>query len=141
MFCPNCGHEMKDDEKYCSNCGAHVENGKAVNRNNVYTSYNAGRAMNEKEKEYGLVAMICGIASLVIPYVNIILAVVALIFAGRCQVDSNNFAKIGKITAIIGLILSIITILVTILWIVLLAVGLIKGPSYGGGTIYYAYHF
>lgn len=140
MFCPNCGHEMKDDEKYCSNCGAHIVDGKAVNKADAYTAYNASRAVNEKEKETGLISMICGIASLVVPYINLILAIIALIFAGRCNVDSNNFAKIGKITAIIGLVLSILIILFTILWVVLVVAGVIRGSGTVDGTIYYTFH-
>ena len=44
MFCPNCGENVKDNEKYCSNCGADINaikktlNGSIMKQNNNTTS-------------------------------------------------------------------------------------------------------
>mgnify|MGYP004689339431 CR=1 FL=1 len=131
MFCPKCGYEIKEEDRFCPNCGAHIIDGKVADSPNAHKSYYAKAAYDEKEKENGLISLICGIASLVVPYLNLVLAIIALVFARRCNVDENNFAKAGKITGIIGLVLSILVIFLTIVWVVMFVVGAIAGA--GGG--------
>ena len=81
---------------------------------------NAGRGA-------AITSMILGIASVAGSWTTVIggiLAIVALIFAGKAKAAGNRsiFAKVGRITGIIGLIVAIITILVAaiyfIFWII-----------------------
>ena len=83
MFCPNCGHEIKINETFCSNCGAKIVNGKAVfDKPKPATVVHA-----EQDKENAIVSLVCGIASLIIPYLNIVLGIVAIVFAKKVEVN------------------------------------------------------
>lgn len=114
MFCPNCGHEIKINETFCSNCGAKIENGKAVfDKPKPTTSVHA-----EQDKEYAIVSLVCGIASLIIPYLNIVLGIIAIVFAKKVKVNTN-FSSAGRTTGICGIVLGSLYIILSIVWIVL----------------------
>lgn len=121
MFCPNCGQEMKDDLKFCPNCGAQIENGKIV------STKEDGNHKNEVDREYELVSMVCGIMSLIIPFINLILGIVACVFAGKVQ-NKTSYSKTGKITGIIGIVFGSLWILGMIFWIVIVIIGAM-GPT------------
>lgn len=64
-------------------------------------------------KAKSIVCMALGIASIVLSYgygTGLVCAIVSLVLGGQCAKEGvqNQFTKVGKITAIIGLILSII---------------------------------
>ena len=66
-----------------------------------------------QSKGKSIACMVTGIASIVASYgygVGLICAIVSLILGAQCKKDGvqNQFTKVGKITAIIGLILSIV---------------------------------
>lgn len=114
MFCPNCGHEIKINETFCSNCGAKIVNGKAVfDKPKPATVVHA-----EQDKENAIVSLVCGIASLIIPYLNIVLGIVAIVFAKKVEVNTN-FSKAGRTTGICGIVLGSLYIILSIVWIVL----------------------
>lgn len=128
MYCPNCGHEMKDDEKFCPCCGARIDNGKVV-----FQRETTG-AEKERNREYGLICMICGILSLILPVLNLPLSIVALAFAKKCNPE-DPFTKTGRITGIIGLILSIISYVFAIIYVVLLVLGIISSVGGVAGSV------
>lgn len=114
MFCPNCGHEIKINETFCSNCGAKIVNGKAVfDKPKPSTSVHAGQ-----DKDNAVVSLVCGIASLIIPYLNIILGIVAIVFAKKVEVNTN-LSKAGRTTGICGIVLGSLYIILSIVCIVL----------------------
>lgn len=119
MFCPNCGHEIKINETFCSNCGAKIVNGKAVFDNpKPTTSVHA-----EQDKDNAIISMVCGILSLIIPYLDIVLGVVAVVFAKKVTINTN-FSKAGRVTGICGIVLGSLYVLLTIAWIVLIIIGI-----------------
>lgn len=114
MFCPNCGHEIKINETFCSNCGAKIVNGKAVfDKPKPSTSVHAGQ-----DKDNAVVSLVCGIASLIIPYLNIVLGIVAIVFAKKVKVNTN-LSTAGRTTGICGIVLGSLYIILTIVCIVL----------------------
>ncbi len=121
MFCPNCGHEMKDDLKFCPNCGAQIENGKIVS-----AKEDAGHK-NEVDKEYELVSMVCGILSLIIPFFNFILGIIACVFSKKAT-NKTSYSKVGKITGIIGIVLGSLSIVAILFWFLVLILGM-AGPQ------------
>ena len=113
MFCPNCGHVIKINETICSNCGAKIVNGKAVfDKPKPATVVHA-----EQDKENAIVSLVCGIASLIIPYLNIVLGIVAIVFAKKVEVNTN-FSKAGRTTGICGIVLGSLYIIISIVLIV-----------------------
>lgn len=118
MFCPNCGHEIKNNETFCSNCGAKIVNGKAVfDKPKTATAVHAGQ-----DKDNAVVSLVCGIASLIIPYLNIVFGIVAIVFAKKVEVNTN-FSTAGRTTGICGIILGCLYIILSIVWIVLMVSG------------------
>jgi two-component system phosphate regulon sensor histidine kinase PhoR len=79
MFCPNCGEEVRDDETFCSNCGAGVEemiaeevveapvaeevvaelSGEIAEKNLAVTINGAGVISAESKKIYELIENLC----------------------------------------------------------------------------------
>ncbi len=122
MFCPNCGHEVNDDLKFCPNCGAQIENGK------VLSTPEGNKHMNEMDKEYELVSMVCGILSLIIPFFNIILGIIACVFSSKAK-NPTTYSKVGKITGVIGIILGVLWLVGLILFLVLYVLAVSNGTA------------
>lgn len=100
MICKGCGLPLKAGDVFCGNCGTKVETTPV--------------AQPSGNKGLGITSMILGICSIVFSWLAIfaiILPIVGLILASKAK--GNKFAKIGKITSIIGLVLVIIS---TIAW-------------------------
>lgn len=116
MYCPNCGKEIDNGTKYCPYCGT------CVDGNQQTFVPNTQAAEEEHDKEKGIVSMACGIASIVLPYLDIIFAIIAIIYSKKCSKD-NSFAKVGKITGIIGLVLSILAYILLVVYVVLIILG------------------
>lgn len=81
------------------------------------------RHAEEVNKEYALSSMILGIMSLFLLFANLPFSIVAIVLANKGQ--GCAYARIGKITGIIGLVLSIISLVVGILLLVLFALGIL----------------
>ncbi len=129
MFCPNCGHEVKEDLKFCPNCGAQIENGK------VLSTPEGNKHKNEVDKEYELVSMVCGILSLIIPFFNIILGIIACVFSSKAQ-NPTSYSKVGKITGVIGIVLGAFWLVAFILFLVSYVLAIANGPATATTTYY-----
>lgn len=128
MFCMNCGKEIDDDVAYCPHCG------KATKE----TPLEAGRA-KEESKEYAISSMVLGLMSLILPFLNLPCAILAIVLSKKSK---NSYAQAGNAMGIIGLILAIASYLFFIVFIVLLAIGQISfgptpqpTPSINGSTV------
>lgn len=129
MFCPNCGHEVNDDLKFCPNCGAQIENGK------VLSTPEGNKHKNEMDKEYELVSMVCGILSLIMPFLNIVLGIIACVFSSKAK-KPTTYSKVGKITGIIGIVLGALWLVGLILFLVIYILALSNGTA-TASTSYY----
>ena len=55
MFCPNCGHQLNQDERFCPNCGAEIDEGKIIStKENV---------PNKNDNEFGVISLSCCVLS------------------------------------------------------------------------------
>lgn len=113
MFCPNCGKEVEEGVTYCPNCG--------------HALSSASKKQKEASSENGIIAVSCGVLSIILPYLNLILGILGIYFGNKSK--DSDLGRAGKITGIIGLVLSILEILVTILLFVLLALSIIELPK------------
>lgn len=104
MFCPNCGHQLNEDEKFCPNCGVQIEDGKIV------STCSSERKQNQKDNEIGIIALTCGILSLILSFFGLILGILACVFSSKVKDHTSMYAKAGKVTGIIGIIFSLIKI-------------------------------
>lgn len=107
MRCAKCGKEIDSKASFCSYCGTAIDN----------------RHAEEVNKEYAISSMILGIMSLFLLFANLPFSIVAIVLASKGQ--GNRYAKIGRITGIVGLVLSIISLAVGILLLVLFALGVL----------------
>jgi uncharacterized membrane protein YvbJ len=115
MFCPQCGEENPDDNKFCSKCGAALtaKAEKAPSRR----SAPASTATGGKTSGMAIAALVMGILSFVVfgP-----LAVLAIVFGalGISQTNKDPALK-GKGMAVAGLVMGIIGVAG---WIIAVAV-------------------
>lgn len=109
MICKGCGLPLKAGDVFCGNCGTKVETTPVAQ-----PMQQPAVSQPSGNKGLGITSMILGICSIVFSWLAIfaiILPIVGLILASKAK--GNKFAKIGKITSIIGLVLVIIS---TIAW-------------------------
>ena len=68
------------------------------------------------DNKNGIISLICGILGFFIPFVGLLLAIVAIIFGlkGRKEDDEPLLATIGLILGLIAVIISIIVIVMVI---------------------------
>lgn len=146
-FCSNCGAELTEGTAFCPNCGAgQVRTFGAdepvavaaepevlpaepvyqepVYQAPVYQSQAEPAVLPTSAKILGLISMICGLVSLVSCYVGFAYSIPALILANIASKKApgipNGKAKVGKITAIIGIVVSVICF---IIYVALVAAG------------------
>ena len=146
-FCSNCGAELTEGTAFCPNCGAgQVRTFGAdepvavaaepevlpaepvyqepVYQAPVYQSQAEPAVLPTSAKILGLISMICGLVSLVSCYVGFAYSIPALILANIASKKApgipNGKAKVGKITAIIGIVVSVICFIV---YVALVAAG------------------
>ena len=141
-FCSNCGAELTEGTAFCPNCGAgqvrtfgadepvavaaepEVLPAEPVYQAPVYQSQAEPAALPTSAKILGLISMICGLVSLVSCYVGFAYSIPALILANIASKKApgipNGKAKVGKITAIIGIVVSVICF---IIYVALVAAG------------------
>ena len=137
-FCSNCGAELTEGTAFCPNCGAgQVRTFGAdepvavaaepevlpaepvyqepVDQAPVYQPQVEPAVLPTSAKILGLISMICGLVSLVSCYVGFAYAIPALILANIASKKApgipNGKAKVGKITAIIGIVISVICLI------------------------------
>ena len=146
-FCSNCGAELTEGTAFCPNCGAgQVRTFGAdepvaavdetvvlpaepvyqepVDQAPVYQPQVEAAVLPTSAKILGLISMICGLVSLVSCYVGFAYSIPALILANIASKKApgipNGKAKVGKITAIIGIVVSVICFIV---YVALVAAG------------------
>ena len=146
-FCSNCGAELTEGTAFCPNCGAgQVRTFGAdeqvavaaepevlpaepvyqvpVYQAPVYQPQAEPAVLPTSAKILGLISMICGLLSLVSCYVGFAYSIPALILANIASKKApgipNGKAKVGKITAIIGIVISVICF---IIYVALVAAG------------------
>ena len=111
--CNHCGTMLADDEKFCPNCGAKVEEVKEVVKEaEVYTSNNettTNTGAPTKTNGMAIASMICGIVGLVVAALWLGITAICLSIAAknRMKVFPNEKGK-GMATA--GLVLGIIDV-------------------------------
>ena len=146
-FCSNCGAELTEGTAFCPNCGAgQVRTFGAdepvavaaepevlpaepvyqepVDQAPVYQPQVEAAVLPTSAKILGLISMICGLLSLVSCHVGFAYSIPALILANIASKKApgipNGKAKVGKITAIIGIVVSVICF---IIYVALVAAG------------------
>ena len=146
-FCSNCGAELTEGTAFCPNCGAgqvrtfgadepvavaaepEVLPAEPVYQEPVYQApvyqpQAEPAVLPTSAKILGLISMICGLVSLVSCYVGFAYSIPALILANIASKKApgipNGKAKVGKITAIIGIVISVICFIV---YVALVAAG------------------
>lgn len=141
-FCSNCGAELTEGTAFCPNCGAgqvrtfgadepvavaaepEVLPAEPVYQAPVYQPQAEPAVLPTSAKILGLISMICGLVSLVSCYVGFAYSIPALILANIASKKApgipNGKAKVGKITAIIGIVVSVICFIV---YVALVAAG------------------
>ena len=148
-FCSNCGAELTEGTAFCPNCGAGqvrtfgaeepvavagettvlcgettVLTAEPVYQAPVYQPQVEPAVLPTSAKILGLISMICGLVSLVSCYVGFMYSIPALILASIASKKApgipNGKAKVGKITAIIGIVVSVICF---IIYVALVAAG------------------
>lgn len=146
-FCSNCGAELTEGTAFCPNCGAgqvrtfgadepvavaaepEVLPAEPVYQEPVYQApvyqpQAEPAVLPTSAKILGLISMICGLLSLVSCYVGFAYSIPALILANIASKKApgipNGKAKVGKITAIIGIVVSVICF---IIYVALVAAG------------------
>ncbi len=146
-FCSNCGAELTEGTAFCPNCGAgqvrtfgadepvavaaepEVLPAEPVYQEPVYQApvyqpQAEPAVLPTSAKILGLISMICGLVSLVSCYVGFMYSIPALILANIASKKApgipNGKAKVGKITAIIGIVVSVICF---IIYVALVAAG------------------
>lgn len=146
-FCSNCGAELTEGTAFCPNCGAgqvrtfgadepvavaaepEVLPAEPVYQEPVYQApvyqpQTEPATLPTSAKILGLISMICGLVSLVSCYVGFAYSIPALILANIASKKApgipNGKAKVGKITAIIGIVISVICLIV---YVALVAAG------------------
>lgn len=119
MYCPNCGREIKEETPFCPNCGFPFHEDQSLK---------TSKKAKEASQENGIIALSCGVLSIVLPYLNLILGILGIYFGGKSK--ENDLGRAGKVTGIIGLVIAILEIIATIVLIVLLALSIINLPKY-----------
>ena len=148
MYCAKCGKEMDDNAKFCPSCGAGTSGETTSNQQppeqeqppvqpqqqQTYSQPAASTVQPAAEPGSGLGvgALVCGIIGLVlclVPFVGLILSIVAVVLGGKGRKTlpegKRGMALAGFILGIIGLVISIIYL---IWWIVVVA---IWGAAFG----------
>lgn len=77
----------------------------------------------KKSNSFAIVSMILGICSLIIPFLGLILGVLAIIFSVKqSKIEKNGMSTAGLILGIIGIITSVIYVFLMLL-VIMVSVG------------------
>ncbi|MBE6707268.1 MAG: zinc-ribbon domain-containing protein [Ruminococcaceae bacterium] len=139
MYCPNCGKQMKDGQKFCMECGAPIENSDSSVLDAAKTIVDSANSqtlnlniVHRKEPSRETVplpmgkantSLILGILSIAIPFLGygtvpgIIMGVIGLILSREPlnypKTRAASVAGIGKTTSIVGIAYSIYSTIVS----------------------------
>lgn len=139
MYCPKCGKQMKDGQKFCIECGAPIENSDSTVLDAAKTIVDSANSqtlnlniVHRKEPSKETVplpmgkantSLILGILSIAIPYLGygtvpgIIMGVIGLILSREPlnypKTRAASVAGIGKTTSIVGIAYSIYSTIVS----------------------------
>ena len=92
MYCKKCGVEIADDKVLCSQC----ENVESI----LLNTESQGKNVEVKSKKMGLLSVIFGFASLFIPLLNKVTAVLAIVFGIKAK--NTKGEDLGYIGIIAG---------------------------------------
>lgn len=110
MYCKNCGHEVRDDDTFCLNCGAEIDktpvNYTPANDNKHHTTINV-------DNPNPLVGILC----FLMPILGLILFIV-------WKKEKPKCSKQAGIIALVSTILSVVSIVFIIVIMVLLLISL-----------------
>ena len=139
MYCPNCGKQMKDGQKFCIECGASIENSDSTVLDAAKTIADSASSqtlnlniVHRKEPSKETVplpmgkantSLILGILSIAIPFLGygtvpgIIMGVIGLILSREPlnypKTRAASVAGVGKTTSIVGIAYSIYSTIVS----------------------------
>ena len=99
MYCKRCGNFLKENERFCPNCGEKREENSYMN-NNIQID-----RVQEKKSNKGTIAIVLGILSFVIPIIGLPLSIIGLILGIKAKNENNG--RVGMSLSIIGLVVSI----------------------------------
>ncbi len=104
MYCKNCGNDIGNN-RFCASCGF-----------DSMADTNVRTGVKDPGQAYGIAALVCGIASIVLTgelficLLGIASGIVALVMSGKYRENGNGsyatHAKAGRICAIIGVSLN-----------------------------------
>jgi len=77
------------------------------------------KKLEEENKGFAVASLVCGILSLVMPYISTILGILAIVFYTKKR--DSRMSKAGLVTGIIGLVFSII------MWVIILSIVSLAG--------------
>ena len=121
MYCPNCGNNNSQENKFCSNCGTNLN----IN-NETKTSGN---------KETSLVlGIICLVSSFFINILCFIPGIISIVYAKKYKKESGKLG-VGFGLSLGGMIFSFIMFLTTIL-LVLVIIGMVNETNNEGDYKY-----
>ena len=107
MICKNCGNEIAECNQFCENCGAAVAAEEIVAAEGEVVT----EATTDPGKAFGIVALICGIAGVVLPcvpclsYIAFVPIILGLVF-GFIGMSKSKAAGAKNTLALVGVILS-----------------------------------
>jgi len=144
MLCKNCGNEIADGNLFCNNCGAAVEAASAeevVAAQPEVVAEAVPEVTTDPGKTMGIISLICGIASLVLPcipclgYLSFVPIVLGIVF-GFIGMKKSKAAGFKNTLALVGIILSFSGIVIYLISIVAGAVIGVLGSA-SGSSYYY----
>lgn len=106
MYCRNCGHEVKEGDTFCSNCGAFVDsNSSNLNNNTNTANYNSSVFVDNGNP-------LLGVLSFFIPVMGLILFIVWRKEKPRSAKHAGMGALVLAIILGISLLLSLVGLVI-----------------------------
>lgn len=123
MKCSMCGMEINEKAKFCSNCGAKLEETQTVLevQNNTVVHSNSNNK-NQEPNGLSITALILGIAAVPSVFINILLGMICSILAivfgaiGRKK-GAKSLGTAGMILGIVSAAIVVFMILLTVLMV------------------------
>ena len=119
MYCKQCGFEVSQQERLCSNCGENNDNYvpvakndyQEINQSTLNQNYNQSQYQQEYkyQQQYAptsSAALICGIISIF--FAGLILGIIGLVLASKPNAAHKTAARVTSIIGIVGWALLVI---------------------------------